>query len=73
MISDDGIVMLQWRSADRGVLLIFTADGTASYSIKRAGGLYSTNREEFPLSDDLPVTVRSEIDTIVASAGPTIF
>ena len=67
MIADDGTVMLQWRNADRGVLLLFTGDGTASYSIKHAGGLYATNRAEFSLKDRLPAKVRSAIDEVVGS------
>jgi hypothetical protein len=65
MIADDGTVMLQWRDTDRGVLLVFTGDGTASYSIKRAGGLYATSREEFSLKDQLPPRVRSAINDII--------
>jgi hypothetical protein len=67
MVSDDGLVMLQWRDESSGVLLIFTGDGTGNYSIKRPGGSYTANNVEFSLSDGLPAVVRSEIERIVSA------
>jgi hypothetical protein len=67
MLSDDGVVMLQWRSPDTGVLLIFTGDGTGSFSIKKPGGRYSEGTEEFSIAGAIPVDARAAIDSIVSS------
>jgi hypothetical protein len=67
MVSDDGLVMLQWRNENSGVLLIFTGDGTGNYSIKCPGGSYTANNVEFLLADGLPAVVRSEIERIASA------
>lgn len=54
MISDDGAVMLQSRKDDRGVLIILTGDGTASFSMKETGGQYQSPGQEFGLASGLP-------------------
>lgn len=67
MVSDDGLVMLQWRDESSGVLLIFTGDGTGSYSVKPSGGSYTANNLEFSLADGLPAIVKSEIKRITST------
>jgi hypothetical protein len=67
MLSDDGAVLLQWRKADLGVLLIFTGDGTANFSLKEPGGRYTSGGDEFSIADGLPTEVKAAIDRVVAS------
>ena len=65
MLSDDGVLMLQWRNADQGVLLIFTGDGTGSVSIKLRGGIYSVPGDDFSIDDKLPASAQDAIAGIV--------
>jgi hypothetical protein len=67
MLSDDGAVLLQWRKADRGVLLIFTGDGTANFSLKEPGGRYTSGGDEFSIAGSVPTKIKAAIDRVVAS------
>jgi hypothetical protein len=61
-ISEDGVVTFQWRKPDRGVLLVFTGDGTVGCSVKQPGGLYSANNMSIGIEDRLLEGVLSAID-----------
>lgn len=63
-VSDDGTVTLQWRRGGRGVLLIFTGDNTACYSLKPPGGFYATNGASVPIGRELPDDVMAAIEEI---------
>lgn len=66
LLSDDGIVTLQWRaSTDRGVALVFAGDGTATYAAKTQGGSYAGNNKEFVIAGGLPDEARSAIETLI--------
>ena len=62
MISDDGVLSLQWRLGSRGVMLVFTGDDTGTYSIKNPGGSYAVGAKDFPLEDGLVDELRAVID-----------
>jgi hypothetical protein len=64
LLSDDGVLTLQWRKDDRGLIMIFSGDGTATFSIREPGGFYSTNGIEFHLSEGLPVAVTEFTDSL---------
>ena len=63
MLSDDGVLSLQWRRGERGVMLLFPGDGTGTYSIKEPGGSYAIGARDFPLEAGLVEEVRAAIDT----------
>jgi hypothetical protein len=67
MLSDDGVLSLQWRLGDRGVMLVFTGDATGTYSIKEPGGFYATGAEDFPLERGLVEKVRAAMDNQAAA------
>jgi hypothetical protein len=46
MMSDDGILTLQWRDEKIGAALIFSGDGTVSVALKNAQQLYSESTED---------------------------
>jgi hypothetical protein len=62
MLSDDGVLSLQWRLGNWGVLLVFTGDGTGTYSIKQPGGSYAIGAKDFSLEHGLVEEVRAAID-----------
>jgi hypothetical protein len=62
MLSDDGVLTLQWRLGGRGVIIVFTGDGTGTYSIKEPGGYYAVGAKEFNLVEGLDEQVRTAID-----------
>jgi hypothetical protein len=64
MVFDDGTVVLQWRRADSGALLIFPGDGTVTYSTKPVGGQYTPDGIELSISESLPKHVRSSINSL---------
>ena len=37
-LTDEGVLTLQWQGRNGGVILVFTGDATATYSIKEPGG-----------------------------------
>jgi hypothetical protein len=53
-MAEDGIISLEWISAQSSTLLVFSGDGTASYSHKKDGGFYSGGISEFILSEAAP-------------------
>ncbi len=66
MLSDDGVLSVQWRLGHLGVMLVFTGDGTGTYSIKRPGGSYAVGAKDFRLEDGLADEVRAAIDAQAA-------
>jgi len=66
MLSDDGVLSLQWRFGNLGVMLVFTGDGTGTYSIKQPGGSYAIGAKDFRLEDGLAEEVRAAIDAQAA-------
>jgi hypothetical protein len=43
LLSDDGILALQWQRGEYGVTLLFAGDGVASISFRRPGKFYAEN------------------------------
>jgi hypothetical protein len=67
MLSDDGVLSLQWRLGNRGVMLVFTGDGTGTYSIKEPEGSYAVGAKDFRLEDGLIEEVKAAIDSRAAA------
>lgn len=63
-LSDDGVVTLQWRAPDRGVLVAFMGDGTGVLSVKVPGGNYASAGREIDLSKGLPAAALAAIEEI---------
>jgi hypothetical protein len=63
-VCEDGVVILQWRRADAGVMLVFIGDGTLAYSVKTAGGTYGASVRELPIASTLPETLRAAIEQL---------
>lgn len=68
MLSDDGVLTLQWRLDDCGVMIVFTGDGTGTYSIKEPGGYYAVGAKEFNLAEGLDEQIRTAIRNAQAVA-----
>jgi hypothetical protein len=68
MLSDDGVLTLQWRLDDRGVMIVFTGDGTGTYSIKEPAGYYAVGAKEFSLVEGLDEQIRAAIHNAQAVA-----
>jgi hypothetical protein len=55
MMSDDGVLTLQWRNETIGAALIFTGDNTVSVAIKNAKQLYSDSaQDDLDIENPLP-------------------
>lgn len=65
MMSDDGVLTLQWRGDELGAALVFTGDGTVSVAFKNAEKSYSETREDVALDAPAPPTFVSLVETIV--------
>lgn len=61
-LSEEGNIGVQWRSVDRGLLIIFAGDGLATYSQKENGSHYSNNIVEFDPTSGVSDEVRNAID-----------
>lgn len=66
MMSDDGVLTLQWRNDTVGAALIFAGDGTVSVAVKNAEKSYSTSLKDLPLDAAVPVEF---VDTVEAIVG----
>lgn len=64
MMTDDGVLTLQWRSETLGAALIFTGDGTVSVALKNAEKSYSETLEGIDLAAPLPPAFVSIVETI---------
>lgn len=60
-LSDDGVVTVKWQRDGRGALLIFSGDGTGTFSVSDNGSLYGMNYQDFDLRHGLPETARRAI------------
>jgi hypothetical protein len=65
-VTDSGRVVLHWRGSDVGLLLIFTDEQVAYYSIKRAGGFFGTHEVSFCLDMPLPQEARAVLKSLGA-------
>ncbi|WP_158491280.1 hypothetical protein, partial [Pseudomonas sp. FW306-02-F08-AA] len=65
MMSDDGVLTLQWRSETMGAALIFTGDGTVSVALKNAETSYSKSLEGIALDAWVPAAFVSIVEDIV--------
>jgi hypothetical protein len=63
-MSEDGVLTLQWRQRDRGVLLIFTGDSTVGCSMRRPGSPYSADNVTIGVEESLPSDLTLAIDQI---------
>jgi hypothetical protein len=61
MLSDEGIVGLQWRNDRCGVLLLFAGDHKASYSVRDETHDYASNETEFLLTEGPPLELLDAI------------
>jgi hypothetical protein len=66
MMSDDGVLTLQWRNETLGAALIFTGDGTVSLALKNAKKTYSDSiQDDVPLDANLPIELVSILESII--------
>jgi hypothetical protein len=54
MLSDDGVLTLQWRREGYGAALIFAGDAEVSIAFNRPGQRYTENGIEISIHDELP-------------------
>jgi hypothetical protein len=67
MMSDDGVLTLQWRNGSNGAALIFPGDGTVSFAVKNAQQTYSdSSLGDAPLDSPLPEEFRAALEALVA-------
>lgn len=67
MMSDDGVLTLQWRNGANGAALIFPGDDTVSFAVKNARQMYSENSmDDAPLNAPLPEEFRHALRALVA-------
>jgi hypothetical protein len=68
MISDDGVLTLQWRNGvNEGAALIFPGDGTVSFALKNAHQTYSdSGLDGAPLDTALPDEFLAALKALVA-------
>jgi hypothetical protein len=64
-LTDEGILTLQWKKDQSGLILVFTGDGTGTYSVKQPGSWYAASAEEFQLTDGLPPPAQKALDEIL--------
>jgi hypothetical protein len=65
LLSDDGILALQWQRGEYGVALLFAGDGVASISFRRPGKFYAENGIDVSIYDDLPADFNDAIAAIL--------
>lgn len=65
-VADDGVINVHWRGKRRGVLIVFTGDGTATFSILKPSGSYTRNIREVSVSAAIP---RDLLQAINVSQG----
>jgi hypothetical protein len=53
-LTEDGVITLQWRNEDVGVLMVFAGGGTVTYSIRTPGTSYASGARELSLQSPLP-------------------
>ena len=51
VLSEDGILTIQWRKGRLGALMVFTGDGNVAISTAAPGKLYSQSPTQFPITD----------------------
>jgi hypothetical protein len=66
MLSDDGILALQWQSGELGVALLFAGDGVASIAFRRPGQLYADNGVDISVDEDLPESFKIVLSAILS-------
>lgn len=66
MISEDGIVSLQWRKGDHGAAMLFTGDGKVSVSLAAPGKLYSQQPIQTAVSGALPPSFMTSLKLLMA-------
>lgn len=64
-LSEDGVLTLQMRSPNKGILVMFTGDEVATYAVKSLGGHYATNIKEFDVAKGPPRNLRKAIDLVI--------
>jgi hypothetical protein len=65
LLSDDGILALQWQRGEYGVALLFAGDGVASIAFRRPGQFYAENGIDIAISDDLPASFNEALAAIL--------
>jgi hypothetical protein len=65
LLSDDGILALQWQRGEYGVALLFAGDGMASISFRRPGQFYAENGIDVPIYDYLPASFNEALAAIL--------
>ena len=54
LLSEDGILSIQWRNLTSGAAMVFTGDGKIAASVATPGKLYSQKPLQFRVTDPLP-------------------
>jgi hypothetical protein len=54
VISEDGIVTMEWHRGDRGAVLLFLGDGTVAMSLRQPGRGYAENSESMSVMGKIP-------------------
>lgn len=54
LLSDDGLLTIEWHRGNRGAMLLFAGDGIVTIAIRRPGVGYAENGEDAPLDGKLP-------------------
>lgn len=65
MLSEDGILTLQWQKDNFGLALLFAGDGVVSISFRRPGQRYAENGVDISVEDDLPQSFNDMLQTIL--------
>ena len=65
MISDDGILTLQWQHNELGVALLFAGDGTVSIAFRSPGRFYAEGGIEVSVDEPLPAEFHEALRRII--------
>ena len=66
MLSDDGILAVQWERGQFGVALLFAGDGIASISFRKPGQFYAENGVDVLISEELPQSFYEALSAVLA-------
>lgn len=60
-ISDGGFAMMQWRVGHKGLILVFSGDGSVTFSTASATANYSESPAEYLIGNNSALTISSAI------------
>jgi hypothetical protein len=70
MISEDGILSLQWQLGEIGAAIVFTGDGKVSISVASPGTFYSHNAQQLSVAEPFPAGFVSRLKNLNAMREP---